>query len=221
MFSRWSQDNFFKTMRHDFNIDGLSVHRLESVNESIKVVNPKWRECDKQVKNLTSKLRYAVSQWNKYSEADNVKKTRQYATRKEALQTQLIEAKQQRKQLSNHVLVGELPENERPDALPSAPRQLLDTIRMVAYRAETTMMPAVMLAQGKKPNARKLLSQLFRCEANLIPQPELGLLRVQFLGLGSNAVEQALVPLIDELNATRTQFPDTDLTLYYELAPAA
>ena len=83
------------------------------------------------------------------------------------------------------------------------------------------MMPVVMQAQGKKTNARKLLSKLFQCEANLIPQPEQGRLKVQFLGLGSNAVEGALRPLIDELNATCTQFPDTNLTLFYELAPAA
>ena len=74
--------------------------------------------------------------------------------------------------------------------------------------------------QSKKRNARKLLSQLFQSEANLIPQPERGLLRVQFLGLASDCTDRALLPLIVELNATRTQFPGTELTLFYELSPA-
>ncbi len=221
MFSRWSQENFFKTMRQDFNLDALSVHQLAAVDEDLEVVNPKWRESDKRVKNLTAKHHRALAQWNRFSQTGNAKKTAQYAAVKQSLETQLAQAKEQRKQIQKHIRVGELPEDQRLDALPSAPRQLLDTIRMTAYRAETTMMPAVMRAQGKKTNARKLLSRLFQCEANIIPQPEKGRLRIQFLGMASNSVDRSLLPLIEELNATLTQFPDTNLTLFYELAPVA
>ena len=58
---------------------------------------------------------------------------------------------------------------QRLDALPVAPRLLLDIIRMIAYRAEAVMMPAVFQTQSKIRNARKLLSQLLECEANFIP----------------------------------------------------
>ena len=37
----------------------------------------------------------------------------------------------------------------------------------------------------------------------------------------NNSVERSVLSLIEELNATLTQFPDTDLTLFYELAPVA
>ena len=150
MFSRWSQENFFKTMREDFNMDALSTYQLTAVDDDIEVVNPKWRQCDKQVKSLTAKHHRAVAQWNQFSQAGNAKKTAHYAALKDALELELETARAQRKQSPKHVRVGELPEHQRPDALPSAPRQLLDTIRMTAYRAETTMMPAVMQAQGKK-----------------------------------------------------------------------
>ena len=89
---------------------------------------------------------------------------------------------------------------------------------MIAYRAETQMMPAINAAQGKKPNARKLLGKLFQCEANVIPQPEQGLLRVQLLGLANDASDRALLPLIKELNETATKYPGTDLTLFYEIS---
>lgn len=96
--------------------------------------------------------------------------------------------------------------------------RLLDIIHMIAYRAETMMMPAVFQAQGK--NAM-LANYSANCSsANLISQPDCGLLRVQFLRLASNAIDRALLPLIEELNATRTQFPGTELTLFYELSPA-
>ena len=109
---------------------------------------------------------------------------------------------------------------QRFNSLPSSLRLLLDIIRMIADHAETVMMPAVFQAHRKKPNARKLLSKLFESETNLIPQPEQGLLCIQLLILASEIIDRALLPLIDELNATRTQFPGTELTLHYELSPA-
>ena len=101
-----------------------------------------------------------------------------------------------------------------------APRLLLDIIRTIAYCAETVMMPAVFQAQNKKRNARKLLSQLFESEANLIPKPDKELLSIQLLGLASDTIDCALLPLIEELNATHTQILGTELTLHYELSSA-
>ena len=134
------------------------------------------------------------------------------------MKLELVRLKAQRLQIPSHVRAGDLPEHQRLDALPSAPRHFLDIIRMIAYRAETQMMPAVNAAQGKKHNARKLLGKLFQCEANVIPQPEQGLLRVQLLGLANDASDRALLPLIKELNDTATQYPGTDLTLFYEIS---
>ncbi len=54
-------------------------------------------------------------------------------------------------------------------------------------------------------------------DADVIPEPEAGILRVRFLGLGSDACEQNLAPLINELNQTRTRYLGTDLTIFYEL----
>ena len=110
---------------------------------------------------------------------------------------------------------------QRFNSLPSSLLLLLDIIRMIAYRAETDMMSAVFQAHSKKPNARKLLSQLIESKTNFIPQPEQGLLRIQLLILARDTIDRALLPLIEELNATRTQFPVTELTLHCELPPAS
>ena len=73
-------------------------------------------------------------------------------------------------------------------------------------------------AQGKKPNARRLLRALLTSAANIIPEPDKGILRIQLLGLGSDACDRMLAPLIEELNATRTIYPGTELRLDYGLA---
>ena len=67
--------------------------------------------------------------------------------------------------------------------------------------------------------ARSLLKALFRSDASLRPDPAAGTLTVRLLHLATRAQDQALAPLIEELNRTRTVFPGTQLRLVYEMLP--
>ena len=125
---------------------------------------------------------------------------------------------EERTDTPTHVRAGDLPEQDKLDALPVGGRLFLDVVRMIAYRAETRMMVPVITTQGKKPNARRLLRSLLTSDANIIPEPAKGILRIQLLGLGSDACDRMLTPLVKELNATRTIYPGTQLRLVYELA---
>ena len=216
LFSRWAQENFFKQMRQEFNLDALSVHELIPVDDNARVVNPDRRELEKKISSVNSKRnRVLVKITNGQKQNRNAA---QYERTAQQFELELIELKAQRLQNPYHVLAGELPEHQRLEALPSAPRHFLDLIRMIAFRAETQMMPAINAAQGKKHNARKLLGKLFQCDANLIPQPEEGLLRVELLGLANDASDRALLPLIRELNETATKYPRTDLTMFFGIS---
>ena len=57
LFSRWSQENFFGYMMEHFAIDLLNEYRTEEIPETKRpVVNPKWRELDRQKRSVKSKL---------------------------------------------------------------------------------------------------------------------------------------------------------------------
>ena len=56
MFSRWSQENFFKYMRDEFNLDALPTHELEPLAADTMVVNPLRRAYDKAVRRLDCQL---------------------------------------------------------------------------------------------------------------------------------------------------------------------
>ncbi len=113
--------------------------------------------------------------------------------------------------------MAELGEDQKLDALPSSERLLLDLIRMIAYRAETRMMPAVAQAQGAKTRPRRPLAELFHSAADIIPEPERGILRVRILGTASTAGDAALAGLLEELTQTTTVYPGTELRMVYEL----
>ena len=218
MFSRWSQENFFKYMREQFNLDSLPSHDLAPLDPDAQVVNPVRRALEKTIRRLRSRLATAR---NRLAEALQ-QHHRDTATRLEAdanaLAAELDQLKQQRALTLTHVRAGDLPEQDKLDALPVGGRLFLDLVRMIAYRAETRMMAPVITTQGKKPNARRLLRALLTSDANIIPVPANGILRIQLLGLGSDACDRMLAPLVEELNATRTIYPGTNLRLVYELA---
>ena len=218
MFSRWSQENFFKYMREQFNLDSLPTHDLAPLDPDAQVVNPVRRALEKTIRRVRSRLATAR---NRLAEALQ-EHHRDTATRLQAdanaLAAELDQLKQQRADTPTHVRAGDLPEQDKLDALPVGGRLFMDVVRMIAYRAETRMMVPVITTQGKKPNARRLLRALLTSDANIIPVPAKGILRIQLLGLGSDACDRMLAPLVEELNATRTIYPGTDLRLVYELA---
>ena len=217
MFSRWAQENFFKYMREEFNFDALTVHEIEPLDPDAAVVNPLRRQLDKAVRNTASRLarlRNRLADALKAGRKNTDDLDRQVAN----LDDELDAIKQKRAETPTHLSAGELPENQKLDTLPVSERMFLTLIRMIAYRAETRMMPAVCAAQGRKPNPRKLLRALLSSDANIIPDHNAGTLTVQILGLANASLDNALAPLIDELNRTRTIYPGTSLRLVYQLA---
>ena len=52
MFSRWSQENFFKYMREQFNLDSLPTHDLEPLDPDAQVVNPVRRALEKTIRRV-------------------------------------------------------------------------------------------------------------------------------------------------------------------------
>ena len=217
MFSRWSQENFFKYLREQFNLDALPTHDLEPLDPDAQVVNPARRALEKTIRRVRSRLAAARDRLAAALQEQR-RDTASLDAEAKALAGELDELKQQRAELPTHIRAGDLSEQDTLDALPVGGRLFMDVVRMIAYRAETRMMAPVIGAQGKKPNARRLLRALLTCDANLISAHDRGILRVQLLGLGSDACDRMLVPLIEELNATATIYPGTELRLVYELA---
>ena len=79
------------------------------------------------------------------------------------------------------VWAGELSQAEWLQALPKPLRLLMDTLRMIAYRAETAMATAVAPELDNPDTARSQLKSLFRGDASLHPDEQAGTLTVRLL----------------------------------------
>jgi hypothetical protein len=226
-FGRWSQENFFKYGRQHFNLDGLIDYQLEPIDETTQMVNPAWRKLD-------GEIRRAVAHQNrrkaKLHELDlkgqlTTKGAKRYMGRAETLrqeiETQAAEIerqKSQRRDAGKHVSYGDLPKEEQFLKLATRSKHFIDTLKIVAYRAETAMARVVREHLGKhhQDEARAYVRDLYTSEANLIPDMEAKTLTVELHSLATPKANEIISHLCVELNATETNYPDTELKLIFK-----
>jgi hypothetical protein len=231
LFSRWSQENFLRYMMEHFAIDLLNEYRTEEIPETKRpVVNPKWRELDRRRRSVKSKLTHRQARFaalTLHPESDEAAQAK-WAKRKaelveaiEQFEKELTDVNNQLKQTPSHLKWGELPEPERFERLAPSRKQLVDTVKMIAYRAETAMASIVREALARTDDGRSLLRDLFRSEADLLPDLEHRLLRVQVHPMANPRSNRAIAHLLEQLNAAEFTYPGTNLQLVYSLAGEA
>jgi hypothetical protein len=106
-----------------------------------------------------------------------------------------------------------LPEEER---LPVCAEQkhFVDTIKMIAYRAESNMASLLRQHIARPDDARALLRQISDTEADLTPDMTSTILTVTRHHLTQAAYDKAIEKLFSEF-ATQTIFPGTKLSLVF------
>jgi hypothetical protein len=228
MFARWSQENFLKYMREHYALDHLLSHRVERMDETTTVVNPAWRKLDRSVRSLTAKLSPKLARFGAMNLPGAIEPEAMEAFLKkkaalqqeiEQLQADLQKQKAERADVKHHLPLGQVPEAERFDRLSSGSKDLVDTIKLVAYRAETAMAHVVReaLPQWRQEEERRLLQSLYASEADLIPNQAAGTLTVRLHYPANAMLAGAVQKLCEELTATETVFPTTKLRLVYQL----
>jgi hypothetical protein len=231
LFSRWSQENFFRYMMEHFAIDLVNEYRTEEIPGTTRpVINPQWRELDRQKRSVKSKLttrqaRFAALTLHPQSdEAAQTKWEKQKAKLLEEIEQhegELTNIDTRLKEAPKHIAWDKLPETEKFQRLAPSRKQLVDTVKMIAYRAETALTSIVRESMARTDDARSLLRDLFRSEADLFPDVEGGVLRVQIHPMSNPRSNRAIAHLLDHLNATEFTYPGTKLQLVYSLPSEA
>src|ERR1035437_8857541 len=100
--------------------------------------------------------------------------------------------KQLRKKTEHHIPVNSLPEEDQFTRLCTERKHFIDTLKMIAYRAESSMASLLRehMARGGD-DARALLRQIFQTEADLTPDLAANTLTVRLHHLTQAAHDQA------------------------------
>ena len=229
LFSRWSQENFFRYMMEHFAIDALSEYRTEEIPETNRpVVNPAWRELDRQSRSVKGKLTHRQARFaalTLQAKPDDEEKATRWQQQKsdlreeiEQFEHQATTLKEQMKDTPKHLEWDQFPEDAKFQRLAPSRKRLTDTVKLVAYRAETAMSGLLREYLRRHDDSRSLLRDLYRSDADIIPHTDERRLEIRIHTLANPRSNRAIQQLLDHLNATESTFPGTEFRLQYALA---
>ncbi len=212
-----------------FGIDRLVEYQTEPLSEPIEVVNPAWRNLSNDIRKQSAKLarkraQFGVKSLESLPEAGEVET---YEREKSQLQEEvqqmtkeLDQLKENRRQTAHHIPMEQLPEKERFVQLAWPKKHLVDTIKMIAYRAETALAVILRPHLSNGDEARSLLREIFRTEADLVPDENARTLLIRLHHLANPVSDERARHLAAALTAAEITFPGSNLRLIYELVSA-
>lgn len=230
LFARWAQENFFRYMRQHYALDALVERGSQAISDTEVILNPAWRTLNNEVRKRNDSLRKerarfaAVSLTEPLSPAEVTRYQAGQAQQQEKiehLERELSEIRQQRKTTAHHIPVKDLPEKDRFTRLLPERKHFLDTIKMISYRAETSLALILREKMARADDARALLLQIFNTEVDLIPNPQAQTLTVRLHHLAQAASDETARHLCLQLNDTEVTFPDTNLRLIFQVGGSA
>lgn len=219
MFSRWCQENFFAYMMQHYDLDGLIEYGAQSLPGTQLIVNPVWRELDKAVRTARQAERKQQSRAGRINLEDGAD-VQQKADSIEAMQdarTQLSELRLKRKLTPRKVRIDSLPEEQRPTTLLPLSKMLSDTVKMIAYRAETAMVALLRRHLAKEAEARALVRELLVSDADIEPDDRAKTLTIRIHRMANPSHDKAVAELLNELTLQGFCHPETGAKMIYSL----
>jgi hypothetical protein len=220
MFARWCQENFFAYMMQQYDIDGLVQYGAEELPGTVQVVNPAWRVVDQQVRQTRGQLRTLEAQAGRIAidQGVDIQKRAELHQRIEQVQSDLEGLRQTRKGIARKIALSELPEAQRPNQLLPLRKTLVDTVKMIAYRAETALVGLLRRHLNKPEDGRGLIRELFTASADIQPNPAAGTLTIRIHRMACLAHDKAIMAVLTELTAAEYRHPQTQATMIFEMA---
>lgn len=229
MFARWCQENFFKYMNENFDIDGLVSYSKEIISDTKMLVNPEYRQLESELRSLNGKLSRQKALFGNITlkeESEKGKKLKKSIAKKaevhqeiKNLEEQIAVIKDKKKNTDRKITFASLPPQEQFSNAINVRKHFMDNIKMIAYRAETAMYNLIknQLHPHHQDEGRKLLQQIYTSDADIVPDYTNKTLTVKLHNLNYRKDDKVVHYLCEKLNETETEFPGTDLKIIYQL----
>lgn len=229
MFARWSQENFFRYMRLDYDFDRMAQYAIEQIDGDFEVINPEYNKLEYQLKKVREKINRKLAQLYKL-EHDNVAQKLDESgknnTRQTLIEKKLEELHGQEKKLldkrgglSYKLKIKDMPDESRYNRLHLESKHVQNIIKMICYRAETSFAQLLSPYFAKSINEKRMLvKNIIKSNINLIPNYDENTLTVELFSLSTPRENFAVEKICKILNEQNSVYPDTELRLIYKMA---
>ena len=183
------------------------------------VVNPARRALEKKIASARSIERKLQAEWAKLGLANgaDVQKKAEATKAIQVHQAQLAQLREQHKTTPKNVPISSLPQAERPTQLLPLNKMLSDTVKMIAYRAETALVGLLKQHLTKEDEARALIRELFVSSADIAPDDVAKTLTIRIHRMANPAHDKAIAALLEEITQQEFQHPETGAKMIFAL----
>lgn len=228
MFARWVQENFFRYLIADYDFDKMIEFGTQKIDPEKQLVNPLYRKADQKLKSHRKKISrmkaklYPLAEQVIDQTLDNLPEiTAKQAQYKEALDQLLDEEKkllENRTQHQRKIRLQDMPEGTRYDQLKTESKMFMNVIKMICYRAESTVLDLISPHLNRaQEEGRMLIKQIIQNNADIFPDEKNNTLTVVLYSLSAPRFNHAAQQLINLLNETETIFPGTELKMIFKI----
>ena len=232
MFSRWTQENFFKYMRHEYNLDHLITYDVEAADGDRLSPCPVYKENIKEIARMKAELEMLEKDYgqralkNKESERPTMRgfniANAGYKRKTRLLQQQIEKAKAELKTMPKKVALKTFAEHHEMVRLEKDRSYLSDVVKMSCYRAETSLLNLLSPHFSRAgEEGRAFLKGLFELPADILPDEQAKTLTIKFHAMANPRSNRALEELCEIMNAEKCHFPQTPLQMIFRAPSVA
>ena len=227
MFERWRQENFFKYLRQEYEIDALVDYQVEPDDPARSVPNPAWKKVDRKVK----LARIALAKLEKtfgtaaIDNSENRRKTMRgfkiaYGKLGKQIRTarsRVLKLQAQRAALKKRVPITEAVKGQEVIKLATERKHLTNILKMVAYQIESDLLNLLRPHYARmEDEGRTLIQTVLQSRASIEPTDDE--LHVTLSPLSSPHRSKAVAALCEVLNKNHIRFPGSKLRMHYKVA---
>ena len=229
MFSRWTQENFFKYMRQDYDFDRLLQYAVEQIDKDFIVVNPEYSNNAYYLKKIREKISRRMATLFKLQEDnlnDDLDNANSYLKKQLSIKEELNDLKNQenilietRAQIPYKIKIEDMPDNIKYNKLHMESKRFQNIIKMICYRAETSFASLLSPNFNKHINEKRaLVKSIINSHADIIPDYQNKQLNIKLYTQSNPRMNIAIDKVCHLLNETLTVYPGTELVINYKIA---
>jgi len=227
MFFRWTQENFFRYMRHEYAIDHLCAYNIEQADIDRLVPNPARKEKKKELERIKRELEKYKTEYGQAALENSESQRRtmrgfKIANSEQGQKIREIEKKCQKTEAAMNALPKKVPlkkivKEEEIVKLELERKILTDAIKMASYRAETSLFNLIQpFFIRHEDEGRTFLKTLFQLSGDILPDEENRRLVIRFHTMANQRSNNVLKAVCEITNQEGCTYPGTNLALTFE-----
>lgn len=220
IFNRWGQENFFKYMIREYNMDSVLSYLTEESSEATLVNNPARKKNRGMKKEMMLELQrlehFLADKLGKISRSKKmIEKIKQAQERVSEIKKAIKELNLKHKEMPKKIPASQLGDNRCREIILQEKKILIDSLKLLAYNAEEWLLDIMAKKYKDYRDFRRILVMILKQSGSIQRIDDNLVIRLN--SFHRPKYQHAAVYLCEEINRMKIPAPSGKGSLYFEV----